>query len=409
MHTGVRDIFNQECAHIVFDRALLKKMCEIEAGFVNKKQEHIEFFGGNTTGVQVVRFTDQDRDRIFIDLLEVDEKTLEDRIHDLPDINPEYKVSSNIFNIACVWIMYGFENSKHLDKDQKEEGKIRVALYLNYKVLTSILFRFFKYPANPETAQATYAQLSYRFLLKAKGSWAATLRSRSEDTVRSTSIWYHVIQKLDDDYEVVKMLNDVQGRIKDIIKNIYSVFIKVHEQGSKIAMSSSQVETDGELILKDHTRGKGLYLRYIKTIIPDKNSFYKAELFEVICSVVPTSPEHMLKNSLTWISGNYGHMKDNWVEETIEDIMEHALQYLSENKSLLKHKEDIGSILLKLRGTYTSSRANDEKLLLIKQRIEKLVKLATNSKNDSVVAAVRTAFCLYVILRSFTMTYYQNK
>lgn len=408
MHLSVKEIFDEECSHVRIDQKFFRKVCEIEARFVNKKQEHIEFFGGTLTGVHVVRFTTDDFDKVFNDLLEVDESILEDRIHALPDINTEWKVSSSIFNLACVWIMHAIENSEYLDAKQKEEGKIRICLYLNYRILTSVLFRFFKYPANPETAAATYAQLSYKYILKAKGSWGAALRFRSEEVISKDSIHYNTIKKLNNDYSIVKMLNDVQGRIKDMVKNIYSVFIKVHEQGSKIVSSNALVETDGEVILKDKTKSLISYTRYIRSVIPDKNSFIRQELFNVITDVVNTAPPHMLTKTLNWLSINYNHIQDDSVEKTIELIMEHAFDYLTENKGVLRNKGDISNILTKIRGTYNSSRANDAKLNQIKESAELMIRMATGSKNASIVSAVRTAFCLYIILRAFTMRHYSS-
>ena len=408
MNLSVKEIFDEECSHVRIDQKFFRKVCEIEARFVNKKQEHIEFFGGTLTGVHVVRFTTDDFDKVFNDLLEVDESILEDRIHALPDINTEWKVSSSIFNLACVWIMHAIENSEYLDAKQKEEGKIRICLYLNYRILTSVLFRFFKYPANPDTAAATYAQLSYKYILKAKGSWGAALRFRSEEVIGKDSIHYNTIKKLNNDYNIVKMLNDVQGRIKDMVKNIYSVFIKVHEQGNKIVSSNALVETDGEVILKDKTKSLISYTRYIRSVIPDKNSFIRQELFNVITDVMNTAPPHMLTKTLNWLSINYNHIQDDSVEKTIELIMEHAFDYLTENKGVLKNKGDISNILTKIRGTYNSSRANDTKLNQIKESAELMVRMATGSKNASIVSAVRTAFCLYIILRAFTMRHYSS-
>lgn len=409
MHAGIKTIFQEECAHLKIDHSFYKKICELEARFVNKKQEHIEFFGGTLTGVHVVRFTQDDFDRLFSDILEVDEAILEERIHQLPDINPEFKISSNIFNIACVWIMHALETTPYLSPQQKHEGQVRICLYLNYRFLTSILYRYFKYPANPETAAATYAQLSYKYLLKAKGSWGAALRSRSEDVVSENSIHAKTIRKLDDDYGVVRMLNDVQGRIKDMVKNIYSIFIKVHEQGTKIVNSSALIETDGEMILKDKSKSIGAYTRYIRTIIPDTPSFIRQELFNIIVNIMPTMPPHFLQTTLKWVSQNYHYIQDNRIERTVELIMEHAFEYLAEHKALLRQKNDIAGTLSKIRGTYISSRATDPKLMAIKDAVEGLIQEATRSKNHSVIAATRTGFCLYVILRAFTMQHYSSR
>ena len=165
MEQSIKKIFEEECSHVNIDRLFLKKISMLEARFVNKKQEHIEFFGGSLTGVQVVRFTDDDRDRLFNEILLVDDHVLEDRLHDLVDIDKTRFISSDVFNLSCVWIMHAFDNTKLLDESDRNEGKLRICLYLQYKFLTSILFRFFKYPADREVAAATYAQLNNKYVL----------------------------------------------------------------------------------------------------------------------------------------------------------------------------------------------------------------------------------------------------
>jgi len=406
---NVKSIFDEECINLKIDQHFYKRICELEASYVNKKQEHIEFFGGTLTGVHTVRFTDDDMDVIFSDILDIDDAVLRDRVYSLGTINPEFKISSNIFNIACVWIMHAIDNSSYLDEKQKHEGKIRICLYMQYKFLTSLLYRYFKYPANPETAAATYAQLSYKYLLKANGSWGAALRARAEEIIAKTSIHFNTIHKLDDDYRLVYMLNDTQSRVKDMLKNIYSVFIKVHNQGTKITNSSTLVESDGEMILKDKTKNIGVYTRYIRTVIPDQNSFIRQELFNVITSIMTTMPPHFLQQTLKWVSSNYSHMKDNSIEHTVEEIMEHAFFYLSENKGILRDKGDIAGLLAKMRGTYMSSRATDLRLMKIKDSVESFVIAGTHSKNASVISATRTGFCLYIILRAFCRQHYQSK
>lgn len=409
---SIKAIFDEECAHLKINRDFIKKLINLEAGFVNKKQEHVEFFGGALTGVQVVRFTEDDRNKLFIDILEANDLELEERVHKLPAIETHRIVSSDIFNISCIWIMHAIENSPYLDEELKHEGKIRICMYLQYKFLTSRLFRHFRYPADSEIAAATYASLSYKYALKVHGSWGAALRARAESvitTAKDKNIWRDVIEKMNDDYRVVQMLNDVQGRIRDMLKNIASVHYEMAERGVKILRSSSLVETDGEMILKDKSKSMSNYLRYINSIITDKNSFIRQELVDVIASVMPTmSPANLVK-VLEWSSINYRHLTDNQVEKAVELIMEHIFEYLTSNKSTLKNKGDLTGLLSKIRGIYMSSRSSDEKLMKIRDVTESIVKSSTKIKDPSSIAATRTGFMLYVILRTFTMHHYSNQ
>jgi len=408
-NAGIKAIYANECSHVKVDMAFVRKIFEIENRFVTKKAEHIEFFGGCLTGVQVVRFTQEDMDLIFSELLMVDEHSLEDQIHDLPDIVPSRIVSSNIFNISCVWIMYAIENSPHLDDKVKAEAKIRIALYLNYRFLTSILYNFFKYPADPDIARATYAALSYRFILKSEGSWGKALRVRSTDLTGKSSIWYDVIKTLDDDYRVVKMLNDTQGRIKDFIKNIFEVHYRLHVQGSKISSTAATVEMDGETILKDRAHKGTGYSRYLRTVIPDHFSFVRQELLNIIEDICPTAPPRLIKLTLEWLSKNFSFIRDQKAENLVDSVMEHAIFYINENRDIELDKMGTSQLILKLRGAYTSSRSSDEKLMTIKSGMEDFVREATGTKQASVQASVRTAVCLYLVLRAFTRNYYSKK
>lgn len=406
MNNSIKKIFEEECAHVKIDKAFYKKVCELEARFVNKKQEHIEFFGGTLTGVQVVRFTDEDRDKIFSDILMVDDAALEEKLHALKDINTAWIISSDVFNLSCVWIMHAFDNSKFLDEEERIEGKLRICLYLQYKFLTSILFRLFRYPADPQVAAATYAQLSYKYVLKQQGSWGGALRFRANEVITKNSIWASTVNKLNDDYRVVQMLNDIQGRIKDMLKNIFSLHIRINEQGGRISSSNSLVETDGEMILKDKTKNISIYTRYIRGVVSDRTSFIRQELLDVIANAIQTMPPKLLHQTLDWCSTNYRHLDNNIAEEAIDLIMDHAFDFLSDNKDLLRSKGDLVGFISKLRGTYMSSRSTDKKLIQIRELSETIVKSATKTKNDSVIASVRTGFMLYIVLRSFTMSHY---
>ncbi len=402
----IKDVYNAECAHVKVDHRLYKKIVDMEAHFVNKKPEHIEFFGGTLLGVQTVRFTNEDRDRLFIDILEVDDSVLEEKVYDVrgPDgeyvVNREWNISSDIFNISSVWLLHAIEKSTFLDDNQKQEAKVRVCLYMMYKFLTSRLYRLFRYPADPEIAAATYAQLSRKFAVKQHGSYGATLRVMAENSISKTGIHGRTIEMMDDDIAVRNMLNDIQGRIRDILKNVYGEFLKVHQEGTRITKSSSLVETDGELIFKDKSKSLVNYTRYLKSIITDEGSFVRQEIVDVIAGVMHTMPPKLLLTSLSWASRNYGHTKEQTVERAVDLIAEHAFEYLSANKALVRAS--------KLRGAYMSSRSSDPKLIEIRNLVGDIVFNATKSKNESVIAATRTGFMIYVIVRMFSMRHYTS-
>jgi len=412
-HAKIKDLFDELLVDVVFDHTLYAKVCDMEAHFVNKKQEHIEFFGGNLTGVEVVRFTESDRDHLFHDVLKFDESELKEKLYALQDehgkplINQEWMVVSDPFNIASIWLIHGFDRSKILNTQQRHEAKVRVACYLIYKFLTSLMYRYFKFPADRETAQATYAALSYKYALKKFGSWGETIRDLAEKAVEKGSIYSAVVEKMDDDAKVIRMIGDLQGRVRDMLKNIYAEFLRAHNSGHKIVSISSLVESDGELILKDNVKSPGVYARYLKGIVSDKNTFIRPELVDVITSVMHTLSPRLLLQTLQWTSDNYLKVKDNRIEKAIDIVLEHAIEYMSVNRTVAR--SDLADMIDKLRGAYMSSRSTDHKLLEARKLIAQIVRDATDSRNESMIATVRTAWMLYTVARAYSMRFYSSR
>jgi hypothetical protein len=409
---SVKEVFDVTCAHVKFDRHLYLQACQLQEGFVNKKQEHISFFGGSLTGVDIVRFTDADRDKLFDLMLQADEDHLRELIANVrhpngeSTINQDFKIASDVFNIACIWLIHSFHHSTHLSAEERHDAKVRVCLYLMYRFLTSLLFHYFKYATSKEIAQATYDKLNNKYTLKQEGSWGAALTKIAEGLMGPDSKPFRdKIDKLADDYEIVLMLNDMQSRVKDMLKNIYKVFMNVHANGERVSTNSTFQDVEGELELKDQTKSVGKYTDYLKRIISDQPAFIVDGLVDVVANIVHTMSPRLLYQTLAWSSDNYKGEHDSVITAAIDLVMEHAIDYLHQQGISYHRVEDV---LTALRGTYMSSRSTDARLLKAREDVEKLVQLATQSRNSNAVASVRTGWMLYIVARAYTMRHFAN-
>jgi hypothetical protein len=63
-------------------------------------------------------------------------------------------------------------------------------------------------------------------------------------------------------------------------------------------------------------------------------------------------------------------------------------------------------MLVRLRGAYTSSRSSDPYLLEMRSLTEEVIRPAVKTKTQAVVASVRTAVLLYIVLRAYTKRHY---
>lgn len=411
----IKVALDELCSKFVPDRKALVKAVQMQEGFVSKKPSHTQFFGGTVTGVEVVRFTDADRAKLFDEFLERDESEVEELLYSLkeevggkmvPVIEQAHVRGSDVFNICSVWLIHKFEHAEHLSREDRREAQIRIALYMHYKFLTSLFSQYFKFPADPRVAAATYEKLSRKFSLKQYGSWNATLFAMAEHMVGPNSPHRRCIESMDSDYAIKLYINDMQSRVKGMLKNIYKVFILVHETGKKIASTTSFSEINGEIELMDKVGSLSKYTRYIKSIIHDEEAFIKPELVNIVVKIMHTVPPKMINEALKWTSANYQKTDGAKIDHTVDAVMEHAFDYMAQNREISKN--DLAQILERLRGAYMSSRSVDVKLLKARESVEEIVLISTGSKNSNAVASARTAWMLYVVARAHAMRYYSN-
>lgn len=408
MTQSVKGVFEDRCPGVQANRYLANTLKKLQFSFVNKNPDHIEFFGGNLTGVNIVRFVSEDSDLWFSEVLGISESAVREPLHSLQDINPQFFISSSPLNLSVAWIIHILEHSTSLSDKQKHEAQVDALLYLQYKFFCSLLYHYFKFPADREVAEATYASLTNKFTLKTQGSWLNVFRQRANDILSPNSPHYETIVNMDSDIGVVKMLNDIQGRLRDMLKNIYGQMMRIHGAGGRISSTSSVIEHDGVSILKDRIRGLGVYSNYIKTVIPDRGAFVRQELLDVNEAIVPTAPPKLVRKTLEYMSESYHKRGTQKIDKLVDDIMVHAFGYLIEIQGTLKAGIDLVGLLERLRGIYTSSRSSDPDLLKLREHTEDIVKYAVETKTAATIASVRTAVLLYIVSRAFTMRHYTS-
>lgn len=416
MDVRVRDVFNDVCSGLSIDNKLCDRIERYMNMFISKNPEHAAFFGGNLTGVYIVKFTNADRSAWFEDIIEAEENELADRLSRL--INPNfYIVAGDPFNLSGVWLSHAIFKSGKINEKRKIQTMSYIYNILQFRFLTSRLQRHWPYPCSKEVAEATLTAMSNKYAIKQKGTWMKVVQDRSNDIVDMRhSIHRVTIQKMDHDIRnkgesVGYLLTDTQGRNKALLKKIYGLQKQVQESGIKVnSTSATFIETDGEAILKDKKNALETYRTYITGIMGDKASFIKLDLVTIIEGANKTMPTQMFRSTLSWMSDYSSKGGKNKIEldEITSKIMTHLISYLYQNKNTMKNKSDIAGLISKMKGVYTSSRSSEELLLSIRKEVEEIVKKATKVKTGPAIAATRTGIMLYVVLRAFTMKYYSG-
>lgn len=412
---NVKSLFDEACAHIKIDRNFLNRLQTYRQNFANKNDDHVAFFGGHLMGVQDVRFTKADRIEWFTSVVDIDDAALQDELLKLRTLVPDPKkvryVSTEVMNLSCLWVVHAIYNSK-LSEKEKHAGMIDALLVLQYKFITSILTYWFPNRADEAVAVATYARLPKKYKLKELGSWGALLQYRAEETIakRSPHALNRTFQDFDDDYDIIYMVNDIQSRIKGYLRNIRDVFEIVRRDPTALIRTSSNttINMDGEVVVKNKKNMYATYRRYLEEVMADRNSFIIRELTEIVAGCMPKLPYHNMVECLEYMTRHSSRLKgDPNVIKLADLTLEHLFDFLATNRTTI-NTNDIATVLTKLRNLYTASRANNDLLLQMREVGEKVVRKAVKTKNNALVASIRTGAILYLVLRTITMNHYRK-
>lgn len=418
-NVNIRNIFVRASSHLRYDSRLTTEIVRYNDHFINKNEEHVKFFGGNLTGVHVVRFTPMDKNNFVVGILDYDESEIRKQIVKLPTVDESWVRGTDIMNLSCLWLCHCFERSDLSPKD-KEKAQMAVLRAMHLKLLSSLLFHFFRFPVNEQIALAVYSQLSKKYAIKQYGSWGKVIEERCRDIISMNSIHRQTIEKFDDDAAIQYMITDIQGRLRSMMRNIYSVMNTVRAEDQRMLSSSGMVEVDGQQVIRDLSRDIHSFIRYTVGVIPEQRAFVKPELVRIITAEVKSAPEQSVLDALNAMSAmsrnqrpnNYRKEKDpyNYVspkgmETMVNEILIHAMDQLSKDRALLA-KKDYRPLLSKMRSLYMASRSSDPAILKVREMSEIMVAASINSRNGALIASVKTACCLYIILRTLTKDHY---
>lgn len=402
---SIKSVMDRHGIDVTIDNKLLLNIHRWRVGFAHKNQDHAKFFGGNLFGVYPIRFLAADRLDWTDGILGLDEYAVRQDIIALPTVDEDWVRGTDVMNISCLWLVHKLYNSQ-LSPKQKEIGMKDTLLSFHYKLITSLMTHYFKYPANEATALATYNALSKKFSLKQYGSWQKMLEARCDDIISKQSIHFRTIERFNDDGAIQYMITDIQGRLRSIMKNMYEVFEQVRAQDAKVLGVGGTLELDGISIVRDMSREYTAYSRYIHEVVQDKQRFLKPELMQVIASAMRTMPESLFGDTLLYVTEHAGKGTAKDIEDLVDETMLHAFNYLSKDRGAFQRSNDINQLITKLMALYKSSRTSDPAMLKMRVLAEKIVQRSIKSKNGAVIAAVRTGLLLYIVARAFTKKHY---
>lgn len=402
---SLKAIFDYHFKDTRFDKRFKENVFNFVRRFLSKNDDHVQFFGGHLLGVHAIRWNYSDSDYWWDDIFEVIPEYIQQDILKIPAVKANRVVSSDVLNHAFIYSLHRVHHSRDLNDAEKAQLKLYLMLAMNMKFICSLAAHYFKYPADRGIAEKTYNSLTKRFDLKEEGSWGKMLQKRSRDYVADTGNYYKAYVEYTDDFMIVKMINDAQGRIRETYKAITAKYYEMLHKDAKVLSSSANVNLDGVVVLKDVMRKTTQYNRYIKSVISSKDSFIKEPLTQVIYRAVPSLQEDIFEKLLNTMSEHYHDKKyTKHFDTLIDSILTFSFDLIKDNEIA---DNDLPGVLYRCKHVYMSGRVQDPQLDKAKDCFIKVVEAMDKSLVKTPMIPERCGIFLYIVLRTLTMNYFK--
>ena len=397
MTHSVKSTFERH-VNVQIDRNFIKHILYFLNKFMHKNEDHINFFGGNLIGVYSVKWIKDDELQWMEDVLHIEDlEELRYDIRDLPYINEDFNVSSDIINLSFLWVVHMGLIATHLTNEEKLRLAHTALSIMQCKFISSVHTHNFKWKADMGIALHVYENLTQKSLIKQEGSWAKLIERRSNDFLDKDGIFYHELVAFDDDENIVKILNDFWNRTKSVVQLLTSEYHDALNSKSRVDTTNIFTTIDDKELLKNTTSQYNQAVIYMNDIIPDRNAFVKENIIDVIIKISATINKHYLETTLFYYSQNYKTKKHDVFKSILEDLLMYVFDYIKKEKLSVKN---IPVLALKLNSNFRSSRNSSVLFISLKQRVTDVIEDANPRIDTSEMVSARIGVFLYLTLRA---------
>lgn len=391
----LKKMFDAEFEHLKFNNNLFKQLNAWKVGWALKNNDHIEFLGGNTIGEQSVIMSTADEKMLFEDILKVNAKELQEKIFRVPGVDKTRKVATHVHYLTCLYIIHRFITDKTDVKDVNEV--IRVLYHmLAYKVISSIISRWFKYKVSSTVAKTVSEAMSGKYILKKEASWDAAFNYRANDVLPGGIHYIHCKEFETEDIQ--KAVADLQVRIKDMVKNIFSLLKKIADSGDIIG-DTSQIgyDEEGEETFKDSTINSGKYLNNIKAMINNPLDLIMGDLIDLTLSKF----NPINRKDMYMVLKNMEALDRNRVYLMLDYTFQSCMEYLRRNNIQSDFTKYTFDILILVKGYIGSHTVKLKELETAKKILNTEITKNISKFKRKYLEYLVVCILTYLMVRSF--------
>lgn len=400
MSENVKKLMDKYLVGCEYDINLLSKLEAFKVEWGSKDDNYIEFLGSGLLGIHPIRFSSKDEDMLMLEILGLDKDELQNDLYLTPGVNKNFKVSSNCINITLLYLMHKYSESKTLNGANKHKAMNILYHIFAYKQIGSLYSHYFTYDVDKNLAQTVFETLPNKYLIKKLGSWEAVFDYQTELLLPPKGANTSRINKFTDD-DVMKAINDMQGRIRSTVRNLTTeLYDFINNKSKNKIVSSSLIQNDEENgdTIKDATSGYNIQADYMKSIIHSPNDFVNEDYIFVIGKLLPNCNTNKLRDVLNFIS-----IYESNTETTsfiVDTSIKQGITYLRTKGITGEYIKYITRCLTELKGYFSASKVKSPDLIKAKKDAYGIVSKAIRSNTKWLIVPIVIGLFLYIFLRS---------
>lgn len=348
-----------------FDLSLYHDIKLFRLNWAQKDNDYIEFLGGNTLGIQAIRFSIKDDEEFVSDTLGIDLNELTFSLCNTKGITKGRAAECNAVFQILIYLMHGFMKSNKLKLKDKQDALNECYYIFAYKKFSSLMFHYFKFPTDESIAKAAYEKMSNKYLIKKLNSWQKVFEYRAKD-VHIGNIHHKRLMDYSTE-DAIRVLLDLQTKLNDMFKNVYALIIEVYNNNERIVSDTLVSNLDGEEKLVEIANAPDKHIRYIKSIINSNTDFVKYDLVNLISSQLSKGSTSLFYNFLTIVSS-----MDKKILDKIADIsILQGIEILATKGIANNYDKHILDVMNILKLHFSNTKNNNRELEKLKTVLEK--------------------------------------
>lgn len=410
----LREVFSQSFG-IAITPALFKQIKAFCTTY-EVKGSHPLALNSPYLGVNPIYFLPSDQEFLF-NACGFSSADVKLKIQGCHGIDKNFKVASDAYNLFTIWLAHLVVRSS-LPQAAKEEFLFILFKLLHYKFFTSLVRHNYPHAANEYVMQRALEGMSGKFDIKKPetSTWKLLIEKRCREIINARhSIHYPTMTTFTPEAKVIYIISDVQTRLRNQIKLVNREYYRCSKEKDQVSIYGLSTEVDGGQIIRSVD---AMFDQMFSELVTQASN--PAKLIDnsdlALVSKLTNTPRLELARAM-FIKFCDQAAQQNRLQQQDLEIVENKKTYYVGYRVLLRHLlqdtyavlataegldfRNRAGILTQVMNVYRSSRITDQRILTIKDSVERMLVLFNVSRREATLSFLKTNFIVYIILRSF--------